>query len=271
LKTAWKSRWKSERKPEQKPALSHQCSSASSYCDTYSDASIATKSIDRVQLQALAAPLASKMHGQRNASRRFATMIIRQGEKMKLIMKCLMASALASTLAACTTTGVGTGQLTDTTGQDEAASFTWISHDGGNSGDMTALLQGKSYQGRFFQITSQTVADTLTASQGYWRHGWYDGPYLGAPIGGAFPSRQFVTHYSGKVMGMLDAADNHARCQFHLAEPAHGLSSGGQGECQLSGGGVVYAHLLTDASDNKPGTKSDIDTGKAAVPMSAKP
>jgi len=162
---------------------------------------------------------------------------------MKSPAKCMAIVTLTLAINACTTTGTGAGQLTGASGQDQPVTFTWTSKDGGNSGSMMASLPGKSYQGRFFQITQQTSVDTLTPLWGHWRHGWNDWPYWSSPMGPDIPSTQFITHYSGKVVATLDAGDDHMRCRFHLVEPARGMSGGGEGECQLSAGRAVHARF----------------------------
>jgi hypothetical protein len=162
--------------------------------------------------------------------------------KMKFMAKCLVLAAVVLGMPGCTTTGTGGGELADASGQERPVIFTWSSKDGGNSGTMMAALPGKLYQGRFFQITQQTSVDTLSPLWGYWHRGWYDWPYWG-PMGPDIPSTQFITRYSGKVVATLDADGDHMRCRFHLAEPTRGMSGGGEGECQLSGGRVVHARF----------------------------
>jgi hypothetical protein len=57
-----------------------------------------------------------------------------------------------------------------------------------------------------------------------------------------YPTVQFITHYSGKVVATLDAPGNQRmRCRFHLVEPSRGMGGGGEGECQLSDGRLVRA------------------------------
>ena len=66
------------------------------------------------------------------------------------------ASLIVLAAAACTTTGVGTGQVV---GQNVGATFTWT-ESGGTRGNMVAQLSnGEVFQGPFFQITSESVAD----------------------------------------------------------------------------------------------------------------
>ena len=63
------------------------------------------------------------------------------------------ASLIALAAAACTTSGVGTGQVV---GQNIGATFTWT-QNGGSRGTMVAQLSnGQVDQGPFFQITSES-------------------------------------------------------------------------------------------------------------------
>jgi len=145
-------------------------------------------------------------------------------------------------LTACTTTGIGGGQMSGVGAAEEPVSFTWTSTDGGITGSMQAVLPGQIFSGRFFQITQQTRADMLNPLWTHWRSGWYDWPYWGGYAGAPYPTTQFLTHYSGKVVSTLEAPDQQRmRCRFHLVEPAQGMAGGGEGECQLSAGRLVRA------------------------------
>lgn len=120
--------------------------------------------------------------------------------------------------------------------------FYWTSKDGTLSGTMRATLAGDIFQGRFFQITQQTRAETLTPLWAHWRDGWNDWPYWGHSALQPYPGTQFITHYSGKVVATLESAEGERmRCRFHLVEPTRGMSGGGEGECQLSGDKVIQA------------------------------
>lgn len=147
------------------------------------------------------------------------------------------------TLAACTSTGIGGGHLSGAGATEEPVVFNWTSTDGGISGTMSAALPaGMVFQGRFFQITQQTRAEVLDPLWTHWRPGWNDWPYWGSPFSPPYPTTQFITHYSGKVVATLASPDQqHMRCRFHLVKPAQGMSGGGEGECQLAAGQVVRA------------------------------
>lgn len=154
--------------------------------------------------------------------------------------------AVSALLTACTTTGMGGGQLMGAGADEQAVVFTWRSTDGAMSGSMNAQLPNETYTGRFFQITRQTRSEVLAPLWTHWSLGWYDWPYWGGVAQGPYPypypTVQFITHYSGKVVATLESPGNQRlRCRFHLAEPARGMLGGGEGECQLTGGRVVRA------------------------------
>ncbi|MFL6658662.1 MAG: hypothetical protein ACJ8GW_11355 [Massilia sp.] len=144
-------------------------------------------------------------------------------------------------ISACTSTGVGTGQVTGPGAAAQPVSFQWTSNDGGISGTMNATFDGKRYQGRFFQITQETSANTLDPLWMSWRHGWHDWPYWGPGPMGPYPTTVFITRYSGKVVASLDAGADHMRCRFHLVAPSRRMSGGGEGECQETGGHTIRA------------------------------
>jgi hypothetical protein len=144
-------------------------------------------------------------------------------------------------LQACTTEG----ELLEADAALQSVAFSWVSHDGGMTGSMTARLAEASFQGRFFQITQQTRYETLSPLWTHWNHGWSDWPEWSGPLPPGYPTPQFITHYSGKVLATLSAANNERmRCRFHLVAPARGMSGGGEGQCQLTGGRVVKAVFI---------------------------
>ncbi|WP_217430651.1 hypothetical protein [Duganella vulcania] len=157
------------------------------------------------------------------------------------ICRSLAAAAFLAAVVACTTTGFGTGVATKAGATAETVPFTWTSKDGGISGSMTASYDGKLYQGRFFQITQSTTADSLDPLWMNWRHGWHDWGYWGAA--GPYPTTVFITRYSGKVVASLDAGADHMRCRFHLVDPSRGMGGGGEGECQNSAGQTIRANF----------------------------
>ena len=134
----------------------------------------------------------------------------------------------------CATMGTGSGSTS--TGADRV-NFAWKS-SGGVSGSMNATVSnGTVYTGQFFQITSDTTADTLGPLWTGWgpglrRGGW--GYWDAGP--------EFVTHYSGKVVANLAAPDGkHVRCMFRLIHPSDGMDGGGAGQCQMPDGKTIDA------------------------------
>ena len=145
-------------------------------------------------------------------------------------------------LSGCVTTGMGSGEMSPAGKPSEPVHFSWKSSDGGNSGSITANLPGATYTGQFFQITRQTARETLGPMWDGWNEGWSDWPYWTQPWPSDYNVTQFITNYSGKVVANLHTrTGQYMRCRFHLADPVSGMSGGGQGECQLSGGRVINA------------------------------
>jgi hypothetical protein len=137
--------------------------------------------------------------------------------------------------------GIGSGETAGGTGPSQPVNFSWTSTDGGISGSMTASTLGKTYQGRFFQITQQTTAQVLDPLWAHWRPGWRDWPYWAPGAVGGYPTTVFLTRYSGKVVATLDSGPDHMRCRFHLVDPPRGMSGGGEGECQNTAGQTIRA------------------------------
>jgi len=143
-------------------------------------------------------------------------------------------------LSACTTTGVGSGEIVTPGRHSEPVLFSWISKDGGITGSMTASLPGAKYQGPFIQITQQTQGDAFLPMWDGWSPGWADWPYRGYDFN--YDSYQFSTTYSGKVVANLKGdAGKLMRCRFTMARPEAGMSAGGSGECQIVGGALIQA------------------------------
>jgi hypothetical protein len=148
-------------------------------------------------------------------------------------------AATACLCAACTTTGTGGGELSTASGPDrQPVTFTWSSTDGGMTGNMTAQLPGATYQGRFFQLTQHPPAEPLVPAWGRWPFLWTDWPHGPSPY-----ADPFIMPNSGKVVAALEAGDQRMRCRFQLSQPNRGMAGGGEGECQLSGGGSVRANF----------------------------
>jgi hypothetical protein len=143
-------------------------------------------------------------------------------------------------LGGCTTMGTGTGTLG---AGNKPVNFAWKSSDGGTSGTMTATLSdGSVFTGPYLQVTSTARNDDFAPMWSGWNYGWPDWQWAGAGM----PITSFQTVYSGRVMANLQASDGkHLRCHFQLNNPSSGMQGGGQGQCQVQGGGTVDAVFPT--------------------------
>jgi hypothetical protein len=138
--------------------------------------------------------------------------------------------------AGCTTMGTGFGSTA--TGASPV-DFSWKSFDN-VSGSMNATLSdGKTFTGQFFQITSDTTVDNLGPLWAGW--GGYGGRRRWGDDWGFWDAgREFVTHYSGRVVANLATPDGqHMRCKFQLVHPSDGMAGGGRGQCQLPAGKTI--------------------------------
>jgi hypothetical protein len=162
-------------------------------------------------------------------------------------IKAVAASLLAIAIAGCTTTGVGYGQSTR---GNLGATFTW-SETGGTRGTMVAQLSnGQVFQGPFFQITSESIADYDPLWNGWgpgwgWGGGW-GGRHWGWGWGGWGPwgpTMETITHYSGQVLANLQGPGGFMRCDFRLMRPSSGMAGGGAGSCQLPTGTIISAQF----------------------------
>jgi hypothetical protein len=161
---------------------------------------------------------------------------------MQPVTRYLLLWGLAINLFGCTFTGTGGGQMSRAGTSDQPVEFVWKSTDGGMTGTIEATLPGERFEGRFFQIASQTRAEVLDPLWVHWRRGWYDWSYWGSPWTPPYPTTQFITHYSGKVVATLTSGTGQPmRCRFHLSAPAMGMRGGGEGQCQLSDDRLVRA------------------------------
>lgn len=164
-------------------------------------------------------------------------------------------------LGACTTTGFGVGEMTGGGAAGQQVNFHWSSTNGGISGQLTATVADSTYRGQFFQITQQTRNDVWPPPWPQAYGGWYPWsawphpsprpyhyqypnfyPYPGLY---PYPTMQLTTFFTGTVLATLMAQkDQTMRCRFQLADPASGMSAGGEGSCDLSNGSVVRAVLV---------------------------
>ena len=149
-------------------------------------------------------------------------------------------------LGACSTitTGMGGGDLVQAGEAKEPVLMSWTSDSGGLSGTMVATLPDRTYRGPFFEITSETRQESLAPLWTGWAPGWGEWPYWTYLPDGSYGTTEFVTRYSGKVVANLSAPDgSRMRCRLQLVHPARGMAGGGEGECQISGGGTVQARF----------------------------
>ena len=162
-------------------------------------------------------------------------------------MRTAAASLAAIAAAACTTTGVGTGQ--SATG-NIGVNFTWT-ETGGTRGTMIAnLTNGQIFQGPFFQITQESRVDYGGLWAG-WGPGWgWGGGWGGRRWGWGWggwgpwgPGYDTITHYSGQVLANLEGPGGYTRCHFTLISPSYGMAGGGVGQCQLPTGMIINAQF----------------------------
>jgi hypothetical protein len=145
---------------------------------------------------------------------------------------------LVAVAAGCTTMGTGTGS---TASGKNPVNFSWKSSDSVSGSINATLSDGKTYSGQFFQITSNTTVDNLGPLWSGW--GGYGGRW-GGDWGFWDAGPEFVTHFSGRVVANLAAADGaHMRCTFQLVHPDDGMAGGGTGQCQLPKGNTIDANF----------------------------
>lgn len=147
----------------------------------------------------------------------------------QLALMCM----LGLSLGACRTTGTGFGTLQD--GATTSVAFDWRGSDA-VSGSMTATFaDGRTFTGKYFQITSETRLEYVEPLWTSWSPRWHGWRYWDP-----MPTPQFVTHYSGRVLANLSTADGeHMRCRFRLIRPSVGMAGGGAGDCQLPNGETI--------------------------------
>ena len=142
---------------------------------------------------------------------------------------------LFALMAACTTADA---ESRSTATGASAVSFSWRGADS-VSGTMSAVLSnGKTYSGKFLELTADMTVDNLWPLWSGWgpgyrgRGGWQD--WNGPP--------QFVIHYTGRVVADLDASNGeHMRCRFQLNRPSDGMVGGGRGRCRMPDGKTINA------------------------------
>lgn len=154
--------------------------------------------------------------------------------QMKRAAAVAALGGVLAAMAACSTMGIGHGDVTRGGGP---VSFDWNAKGAETSGQMTATLaDGEMFSGPFVQMTRERRVDLDPLWVG-WPYGWSDWRW-----GGLAPDGAFETIYGGKVVANLQGPnDERMRCSFTLNDPPAGMAGGGQGQCQLTGGGTVDA------------------------------
>jgi hypothetical protein len=146
--------------------------------------------------------------------------------------------------AGCAVPAAGSGQGTLSRRGESVGPvvFQWRSEDGGQTGTMTATLgDGRTFGGPFFQLTRDVERARLAPLWVGWERGWRGWRARDVAV---LPDIDRSVHYSGLVLSNLAAPDGvRMRCRFQLAHPLQGLSGGGEGICQLRGGGTIDAVL----------------------------
>ena len=159
---------------------------------------------------------------------------------LRIYRASAMAMGLLALLSSCKSTGVGEGASDS---GDVRAQFTWQQTEP-SSGTLTATLTEpggltETYQGKFYQITSNSEIDTLGPLWHPWHPGWGGWAYWEPE-----PAQALVTHYTGHVLANLAGpAGKRIRCQFQLIRADEGMKGGGQGRCQLASGKTISAYF----------------------------
>jgi len=154
-------------------------------------------------------------------------------------------------LGACQHSGGGQGTLESAatatgTKSEGAVTFMWHSGMDPSQGTISATLpNGTQFNGTFLQVTSQANVDAYGPYYAAWGDPMWGDPWYDGPEGG------FVTAYSGKAVAHHSAANGtKMRCKFNLREPANGMASGGEGDCQLSDKETVFDAQLASGPQN---------------------
>lgn len=105
----------------------------------------------------------------------------------------------------------------------------------------TVAKDGKIFTGRYYEITRKTRLSEIHDLRFFW--GIYargrDLPAWGNWNDGI----ELMMRYDGKVLAILRGPSTKMRCSFTLIRPSLGIDGGGNGWCQISGGGSVPAML----------------------------
>jgi len=159
-----------------------------------------------------------------------------------------MVAAAAVWLSGCVASGTIRGTLTAPNASPKPVTMQYRSARFSQNGTLaTTLPTGEHFTGRYLLVASDTDAETLDPYWGGWDVGWGGwgpwtddyGPYI---VGADVPT--FVRNYNGKVIAtLLGDRGSRMRCRFRLSDPEQGMSSGGVGECEVSGGDKIAAEF----------------------------
>ena len=146
---------------------------------------------------------------------------------------------LAGTLAGCAYNGAIAGRLEGRGMQPQPVTMNFTAERFGPGGKISVELpSGEFFTGRYLEVTPDTKATAFGpggVGWGPWPPGWGD-------WGGGHDYASFVEAYSGKVVATLFGdRKNTMRCRFDLTNQADGMSGGGSGQCQVTGGDTIQA------------------------------
>ena len=142
---------------------------------------------------------------------------------------------LIAVAAGCTTTGTGVSYTA--TGRSPTT-FSWKSSDI-VSGTMTSTLpDGKTYSGRYFQITPDTSLPGIASLYDGWNPAWEE------TNSGEGPWKDFNANLVHRAVANLTSeSGSHMKCMFRLVYPPSGMYGGGTGKCQLPDGQIIAARF----------------------------
>jgi hypothetical protein len=142
---------------------------------------------------------------------------------------------LAAIAAGCSNAGTGFG--TTLSGASRTA-FVWKSTDEVSGTLIATVAGGKTYSGRYFQITKDTTVENIGPLWAGW--GGRGGPSGGWDYWNVDASPEFITHYTARVVAnLVEPGGSHMRCQLELRRPLDGMIDGAFGECQLPDGTTI--------------------------------
>jgi len=141
-------------------------------------------------------------------------------------------------LAGCTCTSDGLELDSRSEIEKAPATLEWRSSDS-VSGSLTGqLADGRQFRGVFLQITPDARIAQLTPLWQGWTFGW------GWPHWRSEAAPKFVKHHGGEILANLaTVSGERMRCRFELDNRAMGVSGGGEGECEFTGGQTIDARI----------------------------